>query len=183
MTARLLRVLSLFAFVALVGCTTRVTSTLTPPTTAPKGPPPKVELAEVTIAGLEAAIKENSGKVVLVDVWFLGCGPCVKKFPSFVELHKKYADQGLVCMSLDVLPDEIPEKDKVLAFLTKQGASFPNFIVKDTDSNLVAWQARHDAEWTPSIVLFGRNGEWIKTPKNVTAEELETIVKEVLNGK
>jgi hypothetical protein len=33
---------------------------------------PAVTLAEVSVAGLEAAIAEQKGKVVLLDVWFLG---------------------------------------------------------------------------------------------------------------
>ena len=31
-----------------------------------------VTLSEVSVAGLEAAIAEQKGKVVLLDVWFLG---------------------------------------------------------------------------------------------------------------
>jgi hypothetical protein len=31
-----------------------------------------VTLAEVSVAGLEAAVAEQKGKVVLLDVWFLG---------------------------------------------------------------------------------------------------------------
>jgi hypothetical protein len=43
--------------------------TAPPPRVAPTG---RVEVAPVTFAGLDAAIKEHMGKVVLVDVWSLG---------------------------------------------------------------------------------------------------------------
>jgi hypothetical protein len=41
-----------------------------PVATAPPAEGP-VELAEVTYKGLDAAVKEQKGKVVLIDVWFL----------------------------------------------------------------------------------------------------------------
>src|SRR4051794_15229857 len=58
-------------------------------------PAQAIDLKQITVAGFEEAVRANKGKVVLVDCWFLACGPCVKKFPHFVELHRKYAPDGL----------------------------------------------------------------------------------------
>jgi ABC-type glycerol-3-phosphate transport system substrate-binding protein len=52
----------------LAGCGQTTVST-TSATTAPAG---TVELTQVTYQGLDAAVKEQRGKVVLIDVWFLG---------------------------------------------------------------------------------------------------------------
>ena len=45
----------------LAGCGSR--------SSAPDGP---VELTPITYAGLDAAVKEQKGKVVLIEMWFLG---------------------------------------------------------------------------------------------------------------
>lgn len=176
---------TLFALIPVVGCITQVGAPPVPPTAkATLSLPAKpIELTEITVAGLDAAIKENKGKVVIIDVWFLGCGPCKKKFPSFVELHKKYADQGLVCMSLDIFMEELEIKADVLDYLTKQGATFANFIFKDADNTVKAWLERHKAEWTPAIVLYDRKGEWVQTPEDVEPEQLEQIVQATLAKK
>src|SRR5262249_33793746 len=106
---------------ALVGCGGRAS-----------GPDEPVVVSEAGAAEIEKAIKDQKGKGVLIDCWATWCAPCVKKFPHLVELHKKYADKGLVCISLsmDKFGDiEEYKKEKVLEFLKDKKASFPNFIV------------------------------------------------------
>jgi len=133
----------------------------------------KVELTPVTVAELEAAIASHKGKVVLIDCWFRTCSPCVKKFPRVVQLHRDFAKDGLVVMSLDVIPEEWDEKDKVLKFLTGKEATFPNYIFADKPKAYEAWQAAHDAENTPAFVAFDRQGKWVRytEPKPQGTEE------------
>ncbi|MGL6095070.1 MAG: TlpA family protein disulfide reductase [Fimbriiglobus sp.] len=167
----------------LAGCQTKITPPASPPADPDSQLPTAtrpVELTEVSVAGLDAAVRENRGKVVLLDVWFLGCGPCLKKFPHIVELHRKYADSGLVVMSVDVLPEELTRKDQVLEFLRKQGAAFPNFIIRDDDKVLDAWTEKYHADMTPATVLFDRDGMWVRTPRGQTVEQLELVVRELI---
>lgn len=124
-----------------------------------------MDLTPVTVAELETAITSHKGKVVLIDCWFLHCSPCVKKFPRVVQLHRDFAAEGLVVMSLDIIPEEWDEKDKVLKFLTEQGATFPNYIFADKQKTLDTWQEAHEAEMTPAFVAFDRQGKWVRYPE------------------
>lgn len=161
-----------FAAIGLVGCDE-------PRAAVPTGP---VELTETTAKDLDAAIAAHKGKVVLMDCWYLACGPCVKKFPHLVELHKKHAEGGLVCVSVNVFPEELTRKDKVLDFLKKQGASFPNYILKD-DANNDQWQKDHGVEFTPWLLLFDKAGKAVAVPEKATPAEVEELVKKALATK
>ena len=132
---------------------------------------PDVELKEASVADLTAAVTAQKGKVVVIDCWFLACAPCVKKFPHVVGVHQKLAAEGMVLMSLDILQDELPEKDNVLAFLKKQNAAFQNFIFKDKQETVDKWQEKYEAEAAPALVVFNRKGEWVKTPEIVSNEK------------
>lgn len=142
-----------------------------------------VELRPVKIAALNDEIAKHKGKVVLIDIWFRGCAPCVKRFPKFVELHRELKADGLVCISLDVYSEELKIKDEVLEFLKEQGADTVNLIVDDDEKTLDAWQVKYDAAATPSYVIFDRKGEWVKTPQPETKENVSKLLKKLLAEK
>ena len=180
MTRRLLAGLALAA--ALPGCSPS-TGVATPPTATAPAPVEAVTLREVTVEGFQKALAEQKGKVVLIDVWFLGCAPCVKKFPNFVALHAKYAGEGVTGISLDIMASEVAKKDRVLDFLVKQNAAFPNFILNDTEAAIDAWMDRYQAIPTPATVVYNRKGEYVKTLTEATPEQIEAAVKEQLAAK
>lgn len=61
---------------------------------------------------------DEKGKVYLIECWATWCGPCIAAIPHVNELHKKYADKGLVVIGVDVFEDG---SDKAKAFAEKQG--------------------------------------------------------------
>ena len=163
-----------FALGILVGC-------------APPPPPPvtakPVELKEVTIAELETEIASYKGKVVLIDVWFLGCRPCKEKMPQFVELHRELGPEGLVCMTLDVYEEELKSKDKVLDFLKQKGADTLNFIVRDEVAKRDVWQRKYDADATPAYVAFDRSGKNVRPPEPSDKASMTRFLKKLLDEK
>ena len=107
----------------------------------------------------------------------------MKKFPHLVQMHNTFAKDGLVCVSLDVNTDELESMDRVLAFLKRQGATFPNFILRDTEANLESFTTKYALEFTPAVLLFDRDGKRVRVPEDANNEELERIVKETLGVK
>ena len=167
------------ALVLLAGCDSRFAGPARTPTSGPVHTRP-VELVPVSVAGLERALADQRGKVVLVDVWFLGCKPCVKKFPAFVELHLKYADDGLACVSVDLMPSEVPESAKVLAFLQTHRARFPNFILSDDSAKVDAWTEKVGVSSTPAYLVYDRGGNRVALPDDATPEDLESVLRALL---
>ncbi len=157
---------------------TSVTQTFATPTQSAA-----VGLKEVKPADFEKEVAAHAGKVVVVDVWFLGCVPCVKKFHETVELHDKYADKGVVVMSLDVMESELPNRAKVFKFLTDKKAAFPNYIFNGTEADRDAWMDRNEAVPTPALLLYNRKGERVKTLTGATPPQVEAEVKALLAAK
>jgi thiol-disulfide isomerase/thioredoxin len=144
-------------------------------------PPPEVKLEIVKWPGLEKAIATHKGKVVLIDVWADFCIPCKKEFPHFIELHHKYAKDGLVCISVSV--DDIDDKERTLKFLRSQKATTINYLI---DESADVWQNKLDATVPPNAIIIGRDGQRVKrfsAEAPFTYEDVEKAVKLALEKK
>lgn len=142
-----------------------------------------VAVTEVKYDELDKAVTAAKGKVVLVDFWATWCGPCVKKFPHFVETHTKYKGKGLTCVSVSMDkegPAKEYDKEKVLKFLKEKEAAFPNYILldyKDTDAKITKRFGLDGG--IPFQVLFGKDGKkvWDSEEKALKNEELDKLIE------
>jgi len=147
-----------------------------------------VTVAEVRADALDAAVAGYKDKVVVVDFWATWCAPCVKKFPHLVALHEKYADGGLVCVSvsMDKLgPPEDYQHDKVLAFLKDKRATFPNFIAAEPEKDEKAIATRFgEFSGIPYMAIFDKAGRraWDSgdAGSKVTDEQIDKKIEELL---
>ena len=163
---------------------------------APPGAGATVEVAPVTHEQLDAAVAGRKGEVVLMDFWATWCGPCVKRFPHFVDIHKKYAGRGLVTVSVSMDPqgkEDKYDKEKVLKFLKEKGATFPNYILLGYAKDSEKVEKRFGLEGgIPFMVLFDKNGkrvwtseEWAEKdwPEEKYYAELERLIEGELSKK
>ena len=72
--------------------------------------------ADLTLVNAEGTfnVQNNSGKVTVLNFWYLGCQPCKEEMPHFNEIAKEYADSTTViavCAYFDAadVPDFVAE--------------------------------------------------------------------------
>jgi len=97
----------------------------------------------------EVTPAQFKGKVVYVDFWASWCKPCKKSFPWLNQLQKKYKDQGLVVLAINL------DKEKHLAdaFLEKIPANF--IVAFDAEGETAK---SFNIKGMPSSYLIDRNG-------------------------
>jgi thiol-disulfide isomerase/thioredoxin len=140
-----------------------------------------VELKVVKYDGLGDLVRRNAGKVVVVDFWATYCIPCRQEMPHLVDMHKKYAKDGLVAMTVSVDEDaNNPDvQGEALKFLRKVNAAFSNVIL---DEKLTFWQEKLRFDAVPCVYVFDRQGKW-RQYKEPNYAEIEKVVVELLNAK
>ncbi len=158
--------------------------------------PPKVQIA-VDAVTLEikswdetlALVAEHKGKVVVLDLWSTACEPCITEFPHLVELQKQHGDK-VRCMSASCdyigVKSKPPEsyKPKVLEFLTKSNATFPNVLLNVDPDTLFE---KIDLASIPAVYVFGTDGKIAKRFDNdagggefTYAKDIEPFVEDLL---
>jgi len=80
---------------------------------------PDFSLADLD--GNTVTLQQLKGKVVLLNFWGTWCGPCRKEIPDFINLSKKYKQDGLEIIGV-TLTSGPPENIK--AFADKWGINY-----------------------------------------------------------
>jgi thiol-disulfide isomerase/thioredoxin len=98
--------------------------------------------------------KDLLGKVVLVQIWTLGCINCQRTLPYVTSWHKKYAAQGLQTIGIHT-PEFAFERDSknIRRAMTKYGITYPVGV----DNNFQTWKAYKNEYW-PHLFLADRQG-------------------------
>jgi thiol-disulfide isomerase/thioredoxin len=127
------------------------------------------ELApDFTLPGRDQPIQLQSlrGKVVYVDFWASWCQPCRESFPWMNSLQKRYGDQGLVVIAVNL------DKSRELSdkFLQQVPASFS--IAYDPDG--VVATAYH-VKGMPSSYLIDRQGHIQNSHIGFRADSAEAL--------
>ncbi|WP_276501517.1 redoxin family protein [Terrimonas pollutisoli] len=85
-----------------------------------------VSLELIDEAGIKDLLKNNSGKLRLINVWATWCGPCLIEFSEFVTINRMYRERDFEFISICL--DDTARKQKALNFLKSRQASNKNYL-------------------------------------------------------
>ena len=85
-----------------------------------------VSLELIDEAGIKDLLKNNSGKLRLINVWATWCGPCLIEFPEFVTINRMYRERDFEFISICL--DDTARKPKAFNFLKSRQASNKNYL-------------------------------------------------------
>lgn len=94
-----------------------------------------------------ARLDELHGQVLLLDFWATWCGPCLDSMPGLDALHRRYRDQGLAVVSINM---DDPAKARAVA--RRMGLDLPLYA-DDGDAS-----HSYKVSTIPHIVLIDRDG-------------------------
>ena len=109
-------------------------------------------IALSTPASGDALTDGREGKVVVIDFWASWCVPCRRSFPWMNDMLRKYGDQGLVIIAVNL--DK--ERAAADAFLAEVPAEFE--IEFNPDAALAK---AYGVEGMPTSFVFGRDGQLV----------------------
>jgi peroxiredoxin len=96
-------------------------------------------------------MKEQRGKVVVLNFWATWCPPCRKEMPDLEKLYQQFKDQGLVILAIS---DE--DAGKVRPFIAQQMVTYPILLDPGRKVNEL-----FQIEGIPKTFVYDRNGKLV----------------------
>jgi thiol-disulfide isomerase/thioredoxin len=124
--------------------------------------------------------EELKGKVILFDLWNVGCGSCIKKFPELEALYKKYKADSLVrVLAVNVPLQGRNNLEHVKKLVNRY--SFSNLIFQDQETG-----TSFIKNGVPLVLIFDkkmkcRYAGQLFTDKNVFIDNSERILNNLRN--
>ncbi len=143
-----------------------------------------VTLDTIGETGLKTLLKNETGKLRLINLWATWCGPCVSELPDFVIINRMYSRRDFEFITIST--DKLNKKDKALQTLSNLQVSAKNYIFNANDSYKLIELI--DSSWQgalPYTLLVEPNGKIIyRTQGRIDAMEMKKrIVDHPLIGR
>ena len=149
-----------------------------------RAPKPAVATRAINAEEMQALLKRDGARPLLVNYWATWCDPCREEFPDLVKIDKQYRPKDLdfIAISLDDLSDL---KTAVPKFLREMRAEMPNYLLNVSDPEPAIKLV--DPAWDgalPATFLYNQQGEVVyKHFGRVKTEELRAAIEKLMKEK
>ena len=145
---------------------------------------PRVNARAVNGPEMQALLKRDGTRPLLVNYWATWCDPCRDEFPDLVKIDKEYRPKGLdfIAITLDDLADI---NTAVPKFLREMNARMPVYLlnVADPEPTINAIDARWGGA-LPATFLYDNNGQVVyKHFGRVNTPELRAEIEKLISSK
>ncbi len=103
------------------------------------------------LGGKTWTLKEQRGKVVVLNFWATWCPPCRKEMPDLEKLYQQFKEHGLVILAIS---DE--DAGKVRPFIAAQKVTYPILLDPGRKVNEL-----FQIEGIPKTFVYDRNGKLV----------------------
>jgi peroxiredoxin len=111
------------------------------------------DFALMDLKGRNWTLKDQRGKVVLVNFWATWCPPCRKEMPDLEALHKRFLQRGLVILAITDEP-----ASKVNPLIADHKFSYPILLDPGRKVNEL-----FQVEGIPKSFVYDRDGKLVAT--------------------
>jgi peroxiredoxin len=102
-----------------------------------------VALAPIDLAGVAKLAKNDSKKLLVVNLWATWCGPCVSELPEFVTMNRMYRNRDFQLVTISL--DEPAKHEQALRVLRENHVALTNYILNADNRDQFAEAL--DQEW------------------------------------
>jgi thiol-disulfide isomerase/thioredoxin len=124
-------------------------------------------------------VRENQGKVVVLNFWASWCPPCLKEFPDIIRMYNEYESQGLEVIAVSMNADD--EIEDIEDFLGNYDPPFSIYRAVNQEETFLQGISEEWFGEMPTTLIFDAEGNRVQMhKKQLTYEELVAGVSGLL---
>ncbi|WP_435770056.1 TlpA disulfide reductase family protein [Nocardioides sp. SYSU DS0651] len=112
-----------------------------------------VEISGTTVQGEPLDVADLRGRVVVLNVWWSGCGPCRTEMPMLVEADEETDADDVAFVGINIRD---LARENAASFERDRGVGYPSLY--DQGSETLLRMGRFTPHATPATVLLDRQG-------------------------
>jgi peroxiredoxin len=120
-----------------------------------------VGLETANLETIKKLMRNETSKLLLINVWATTCGPCLVELPELVTMNRMYRNSNFELVT--ICADAPDRKERALAILQERQVAARNYIMDKEDND--ALSAALDPEWPggfPYSILVAPGGKIIQ---------------------
>jgi thiol-disulfide isomerase/thioredoxin len=100
----------------------------------------------------ETQIADYAGRVIVLDFWFMSCGPCQKSIPGLTAFQEKYGGRGLVVIGVDWPDADSTGRMKLRTFVKEKDLRYTILLAARAVADT------YNVKVYPTLYLIDRQG-------------------------
>lgn len=128
----------------------------------PPAPSAVVQAELKDLDGNTFKIEDKKGKVVLVNLWAIWCGPCVAEMPEFSRMQDEYKDKGFEVIGLNTgtYDGEAEPIENIKKFIEQRKINY-QIASEDGDQIYEEFNKKTRTGGIPQSMVINREGQMI----------------------
>ena len=136
--------------------------------------------AATSLEGKTYTAEDLKGKVVLINLWFIACAPCVAEMPILNELNTEFKERGFILLAFAT-----DDKTSLKNFLRKRNIGYEVFeqskaLIHDRFKMTFGYPTNIFLNKEGKIVEFRNGGPMDEEGLKRTKEEFRSIIEKEL---
>ena len=134
-----------------------------------------------TVGGSTFSSKDQLGKVVVVNFWYAGCGPCRGEAADLDAVATKYAAKGVQFVGVNTSDT----KDNAAGFVRDFTVPYPSVLDRAAGGSVqLAFTGSTPPSAVPSTLVLDRKGRVVaRVVGAINRSVLGTLIDDALDGK
>ena len=108
----------------------------------------------VTGDGTELSSDDYAGRVLVLNFWYAGCGPCRAEAPLLAETYAEVQPDGADFLGVNIYDG--PEQ--AASFETKYGVEYPSLLARSDAELKLAFAASTSLQAAPTTLVLDKQG-------------------------